>query len=79
MANDQCGNPLLRDWVKEMMDAANVRGTKAYYTYKKVRIIRQSSLYIVLNYQYRLMILCANAQFHFNILPKPADLMALVQ
>jgi hypothetical protein len=39
MPADHCGNPLLRDWVKEWMDhAQGLPGNKSYYTYKKVNI-----------------------------------------
>ncbi|GAA5817739.1 hypothetical protein MFLAVUS_011290 [Mucor flavus] len=30
-----CGNPLLREWVKEWMEQAQMINSKAYYTYKK--------------------------------------------
>ncbi|CEI99059.1 hypothetical protein RMCBS344292_13153 [Rhizopus microsporus] len=33
--SQQCGNPLLRDWVKEWMDEAKRMQMKSYYTYKK--------------------------------------------
>lgn len=36
MPSNDCANPLLRDWVKEWMDAAGSRSVKSYYTYKKV-------------------------------------------
>ncbi|KAI8379856.1 putative DNA repair protein Mus81 [Choanephora cucurbitarum] len=32
---NECGNPLLRDWVKEWMDQAQAIQSKAYFTYKK--------------------------------------------
>ncbi|KAI9470593.1 MAG: crossover junction endonuclease MUS81 [Benjaminiella poitrasii] len=32
---EQCGNPLLRDWVKDWMDKAQTLQSKAYFTYKK--------------------------------------------
>lgn len=35
--SQQCGNPLLRDWVKEWMDEAKRMQMKSYYTYKKVQ------------------------------------------
>ncbi|KAG1132307.1 hypothetical protein G6F42_002479 [Rhizopus arrhizus] len=33
--SQQCGNPLLRDWVKEWMNDAQAMQSKSYYTYKK--------------------------------------------
>ncbi|OBZ86660.1 Crossover junction endonuclease MUS81 [Choanephora cucurbitarum] len=32
---NECGNPLLRDWVKEWMDQAQAIQSKAYFTYRK--------------------------------------------
>ncbi|KAI7908267.1 putative DNA repair protein Mus81 [Cokeromyces recurvatus] len=32
---EHCGNPLLRDWVKEWMDKSQSLQSKAYFTYKK--------------------------------------------
>ena len=31
-----CGNPLWRDWIKEWCDEEQARGSKIYFTYKKV-------------------------------------------
>jgi hypothetical protein len=36
---DQCGNPLLRDWVKEWMEEFQKMGAKNFfYTYKRVSL-----------------------------------------
>lgn len=35
-----CGNPLLREWVKEWMEQAQMINSKAYYTYKKVKRVK---------------------------------------
>lgn len=33
---DNCGNPRLRDWVKEWMEASQGLQSKSYFTYRKV-------------------------------------------
>jgi hypothetical protein len=40
---DNCGNPLLRDWVKEWMDTSQGLQSKAFFTYKKVFPLTKSS------------------------------------
>lgn len=35
-----CGNPLLRDWVKEWMEHAQRNNSKSYYTFKKVKQVK---------------------------------------